>query len=288
MTWLLLSLLTAFSVATHDAWVKKFLSDLPPGTMMLYPMTYSLPLFLVTAASVPKPELDGTFWWCLALSIPINAVSLFLYMKAIRLSPLSLTIPYLALTPVFMIGTGYLFLEEMPTPLGLFGIVATAVGGYILHIDPRRWTPLSPLSAVFREPGSWMMLVVAFLYSFGAVIGKLGILHSSPLFFTMWFLVALNLTAMAWFSLFGQFQWRTLARRPFRGAVAGALLFAHAIFHGFAIEMTRAAYMISIKRLSVLISVVYGGVIFREENMAFRFAGAVCMVFGASLIVLAG
>ncbi|MCG6893038.1 MAG: DMT family transporter [Desulfobacteraceae bacterium] len=288
MSWILLSLATALSVATHDAWVKKYFSDLQPGTMMLYPMVYSLPLFLFTAFQVSKPTLDATFWWCIVLSVPINLVSLFLYMKAIRLSPLSLTIPYLALTPVFMIGTGYLFLREMPTTGGLLGIAATGLGGYILHIDPQRWSLFSPLAAVFREPGSWLMLVVAFLFSFGAVIGKLGILHSSPLFFTLWFLVALNLTTMLWFTLLGQVRWHTLSRRPLQGAVAGALLFAHAVCHGYAIEMTRAAYMISIKRLSILISVFYGGVFFREENMVFRFAGAACMVAGAVLIALAG
>jgi drug/metabolite transporter (DMT)-like permease len=161
-------------------------------------------------------------------------------------------------------------------------------GGYILNIDPKRWRLAAPLLAVLREPGSRRMLLVAFLFSFGAVIGKKGILHSSPLFFTMGFFLLLNLTLSAAFLATGRVRWALMTDRPRAGMTAGGLLYLHALCHGFAISMAPAAYMIAIKRLSVLFSVVYGGLFFRETQMALRLSGAGIMVAGAVLITLTG
>ena len=46
--------------------------------------------------------------------------------------------------------------------------------------------------------------------------------------------------------------------------------------------------MISVKRLSILISIIYGGIIFNEKNIAIRFCGGLLMLSGAVLIILKG
>ena len=62
MLWFILSFLTALAVASHDAWVKKFFSDLSTYEMLAYPMIYSLPLLILTLPFVPVPPLDGIFF----------------------------------------------------------------------------------------------------------------------------------------------------------------------------------------------------------------------------------
>jgi uncharacterized membrane protein len=52
--------------------------------------------------------------------------------------------------------------------------------------------------------------------------------------------------------------------------------------------MVKAGYMISIKRFSVLIGMVYGGMFFKEKYIALRVAGAGLMVAGAVLIAVWG
>ena len=192
MLWLILSLLTALAVASQDAWIKKHFSHLSAYDMLVFPFLFGLPLFLVTLPFVPVPPLNTVFYWSFLLSLPINFISFFIYMKAIRVSPLSLTLPYLAFTPAFMIFTGYVFLDEMPNKWGFAGILLTCIGGYVLNLEPGTYSVLEPIRAVFRETGSWLMLIVALIFAFGAVIGKMGILHSSPLFFTMAFFAVLS------------------------------------------------------------------------------------------------
>ena len=254
--------------------------------MFVYPLIYVLPLCLFSLFFIAIPSLDYVFFISFIVSLPLNAVPFFLYMKAIQVSPLSLTVPYLAFTPVFMIATGFVFLDEVPDRWGITGIAAVCVGSYVLNIDIKRRSLLAPFRAVFKEIGSWLMLVVAFVFSFSAIIGKLAILHSSVMFFQMSFFTTLNLLVIIIFLIFGKIKLKTFTQMPVKGACAGILLYFHIMLHGFAISMTKAVYMMSVKRLSILFGVIYGGLVFKEENFLMRFSGAVLMFVGAGVILL--
>ncbi len=286
MTWFAFAILTAFSVALHDTWVKKWFSSLSAYEMFAIPLLYSLPLAAVTLLFVEVPSLDPVFFWAFCISLPFNAVPFFLYIRAIQISPLSLTVPYLAFTPVFMIGTGWLVLGELPDAWGIGGIAVVCLGSYVLNIDPENPSLLAPFRAVLTETGSWLMVIVSFIFSISAVFGKLAIVHSSALFFQMSFFVVLNLLILGLFAAMGKIRVAVFARYPVKGLVAGVLFYGHIFFHGFGISMTKAAYMVSVKRLSIVFGVIFGGLVFREENFPVRLLGAVLMFSGAVVILL--
>lgn len=286
MTWFMFAFLTALSVAVHDTWVKKWFSHLSVYEMFVFPLLYSLPLTLGTLLFVSVPALDPVFYITFLISLPFNAVPFFMYINAIKISPLSLTVPYLAFTPVFMIATGFLMLDEVPDIWGIAGIAAVCTGSYVLNIDSRNRSMLDPLRAVFKETGSWMMLIVSFIFSISAVLGKVAILHSSVMFFQMSFFAALNILMIIAFLMFGKIRLKTFAKQPVKGMVAGVLLYLHIFFHGYAISMTKAAYMMSVKRLSIVFGVIFGGLVFHEENFLMRFLGSMLMFSGAVVILL--
>ncbi len=290
MTWVVLSLLTAFASASTDAWTKKFFGDRHPVEMAVYPLAYSFPLFLISLFFVQIPDLDSVFWLNFMLSIPLNCVSFIIYMSAIRISPLSLTLPFLALTPVFMICTGFLVLGEWPTVWAALGMGIIVVGGYLLNAPAASQGIWAPLRAVGKEKGSLLMIAVAFIYSISAVVGKKAILHSSPLFFGMLFFVLQNFLLVGWAAATGRIGWPRFfqPRSVFCGVLVGLFYYAHVLCHVLAISMTQAAYMISLKRLSILFGMIYGGVLFREEHLGWRLIGGACMVVGAAAIALGG
>ncbi|MBF0225997.1 MAG: DMT family transporter [Desulfobacterales bacterium] len=286
--WIILSLLTAISVASHDAWIKFSLSDLDHYYMSAIPLVYSLPMFCIGLIFIPVPTLKEDFFFYFFLCLPINGLSLILYMKSIKISPLSLTIPYLAFTPAFILFTGYIFLKESPDSWGIIGVVLTCLGSYILNIDFKNKSLIAPFQVLFKEQGSIMMLTVAFLYSFTAVIGKKAIILSSPLFFGFSFFAVHNFIMIMLFVCFKKIKFDFLYIKRLSGLVAGLLVFFHIVFHSIAIELIKAAYMISIKRLSVLFTVIYGKMIFKEENFVVRFLGALFMLTGALIITFKG
>lgn len=288
MLWLLLALMTAFAVATHDAWVKRHFSHLTAFEMSAVPLAYALPLLAAALAAAPVPPLGPDFGWAFALSVPLNGVSFLLYMVAIKRSALSLTLPYLAFTPTFMILTGFVFLGEVPNAWGAAGILTTCIGSYVLNLETGQHSFWDPFKAVTRESGSWIMLCVAVIFSVAAVVGKKAIVNSSPLFFSLAFFTVHNAVLLLCLWFLNKLRPNVLLKQPIRAAAAGALFFAHILFHGYAITLTKAAYMISVKRLSVLIGIVYGGIFFHEQNLIPRLGGAVLMLSGALLIIVWG
>lgn len=286
--WLVFGLITAFAVATQDATVKKFFSHLSHYEMTSYPTIYSLPFLIITACFMDVPDLDRAFYIYFFISIPLNAFCFLMYNKAIKISPLSLTVPYLAFTPTFIIVTGYLFLNETLNSWGILGIVTTCVGSYILNIDPLHKDIWRPFKAIFREKGSLLMFTVSFLFAFAIVLGKGAILHSSPLFFSVSFFIALNIFLLLFLYAAGKIRFQRFLIHPLKGLLSGGLYFIHVICHGYAISLAKAAYMISVKRLSILLSIIYGGIIFKEKNLFIRFAGALFMLSGAVMIMIKG
>ncbi|MFW5838187.1 MAG: EamA family transporter [Desulfovibrionaceae bacterium] len=291
MTWLVLALLTALFSATEAAALKRFFGDLPGLQMGAALLLYSLPMFAAGWLLTPDPGVGRAFWIAIALTLPANALGFTLHMLAINVSPLSLTMPFLAFTPAFVLLTGFVFLGEVPSLLGASGIGLIIAGSYVLNISEagmRDW--MEPFRAVLRERGSMYMLAAALAYAFAAVLGKRIILASenSPLYAAMALFTIYNAAFLLAARLAGRISIRGLLSRPRAGTLVGAVLFTHVLCHFSAIALTHAAYMIAIKRLNGLFSVLYGGWLFKEGRMGQRLAGAAFMALGAAAVALAG
>ena len=59
-----------------------------------------------------------------------------------------------------------------------------------------------------------------------------------------------------------------------------------AVTQMLAINLTLVAYVISIKRTSVLFSIVFAYLVFKEKGIKERLSGAILMVLGVCLITL--
>jgi drug/metabolite transporter (DMT)-like permease len=286
--WCALALATAVSVSTGDALTKKFFGRFSPFEMAVASSLYSLPFLFLTMPFIPIPELGHGFWWIVCVVIPLNTLAFYLYMKAIKLSPLSLSIPFLSFTPVFLLATGFLVLKELPNRWGLAGVLLVVAGSYLLHVGEMKYGYLAPFRAVFKEPGAVLMLIVSILFSLLAVLGKKAIQLSSPLFFGFFFLASLDVVTLLFFPLLGKIHWKPLLRLPFKGLSVGLMLYLHVLFHALAINMVEAVYMISVKRTSILFSVAYGWILFRESEIRNRLLGAFLMFLGVVCITLVG
>ena len=285
MSWFFLSLLAAFTLATSDALTKKSFSDQSPYMMGLIRLGYTLPWMLISLLFIPLVVPDSTFWLCMLAGLPLEALAFYCYMKAIKVSPLSLTVPFLAFTPGFIILTGWLILGEKISTGGLWGIILIMAGAYSLNLSHTRYGLVGPLIAIFKEPGSRLMLLVSFIYAFTSTIGKLAIIHSNPYFFGIVYNVALT-TLMILFlpAVVNAGPRKNLLKKPVVGLILGAIVAVEIFSHMLAVSLTNVAYMISLKRMSLLFGVVYGALLFKEEKIMERLAGAIIMITGVFLI----
>lgn len=283
MLWLGLALLSALSWATADFLTKRWFSGLSAWEMAVLRLLWSLPFLWPLVAFAPPSPIKEGFWEAILGLLPVEVAATLLYMEAIRSSPLSLTLPFLSFTPLFLVLTGFLILGELPTLWGAGGIILVVMGGYVLNAGGGL---LRPVRAVASERGSWMMLVAALLYAWTSAMGKLAIGRSDPFLFAPLYVTLLALALGLPLLMRG--GGRRLLERPLKGLCVGATLAAMFASHYVAITMAEAAYVISVKRTSPLFGVLYGGLLLGEGHLGKRLGGTALMVAGVMTIGLLG
>jgi drug/metabolite transporter (DMT)-like permease len=290
MHWISLTLLSAFFLATADALSKRYLSHYRPGELVLVRFGVAGMLLLPLLLWEPWPSLSPVFWGWIAVAMPLELLAMWLYMQAIRSSPLSLTLPYLAFTPAFNTLTGYLVLGETVTLSGFSGILLIVFGAWLLNLQATQngsgLNILAPFRAITRERGSRLMLMVAALYSLTSVTGKGALLHATPAFFGPFYFVALGATSLLLFASRDVSTWRALGRHPWAHLAIGACMGAMVITHFYAIEHIEVAYMIAVKRTSLLFGLLYGAWLFKETGLLKNLVAGMLMVLGVFLIVM--
>jgi len=290
--WLPLTLLCAFSLASADAATKAWLQGFSARELTVVRLGITGLLMTPLLADLPPlASLPREFWWWLAALVPLELTAMLIYMAAIRDHPLSLTLPYLAFTPVFVIGVAWLILGERVSAQGAAGILLVVAGTWLLNSDQARredWRSWAdPLRAVLWEPGPRMMLAVAAIYALTSTLGKGAMRFMQPEEFGAFYFAVLGLAATLVFALPRPRMLLKLARRPLPVLAVGALMGIMAYTHFLAIAQVEVAYMIAVKRLSLLFGILYGTLVFHEPGLRRRLPAGALMVAGVGLILLA-
>ncbi|MFQ5646176.1 MAG: EamA family transporter [bacterium] len=285
-TWIWLGLVCAFSSATSDALSKKAFKHHHVWLVAWARLLYILPLLWVGFLLEGVPSLDSTFWAVSLSALPLELAATLLYYKALEISPLSLTIPFLALTPVFLIATAFILMGELPTFIGTGGIFLIALGAYLLNLSPGHKTVWDPLKAIGREKGSIYMILVAFIYSITSALGKIAVQHATPLSFIAVYFTLLTVMLGAVVYQKDRSGFSRVFSAPGRFGLIGFFFGLMLLSHFYAIRLTEVAYLISLKRLSLIFSIGYGYLFFRETNIRSRLLGASVMFAGAVVISL--
>ncbi len=290
--WILFSFLTAVFEATKDGLCKKSLAEADVLTVAWAWKALSLP-FLLPALfwSDFSSSLSPTYWTALAVGGGLNILATVMYIQAIKLSDLSVTLPMLSFTPVFLLGTSPALVGDVPGPSGAAGVLLIVFGAYFLHAREARTGFLEPVRALVREKGARLMLGVAMIWSIAANMDKIGVQETSPFFwsFTVQAFISAGLTLIIIWkgvnlsSIYVNGKpWTAFTLLALIGLTSalGLLCQMQAVLIGL------VPYVIAIKRTSILFGVLFGGIFFRERDFGTRLTGAAIMLCGVFLITL--
>ncbi|MEZ7893008.1 MAG: EamA family transporter [Candidatus Wallbacteria bacterium] len=286
--WLVLALVSAFSLATSDALLKKALKRHNEYIIGWLRLVTAMPFLLGALYFTQPPKIAPNFYYAFGWAIPIEMAALVLYVKALKVSPMSLTLPFLALSPVFLIFTSYILLGEKVSTIGITGIIMIAAGSYVLNLSEFKNGILEPILAIKKERGSIYIIITAFLYSISASFGKMGVDNSSSIFFGATFFIGLGICMTPLALIRGKAEIAEIFKN---GAVKNSILpgFFYALMimgHMLSVSMVNVAYTISVKRLSLLIGVLYGWLFFKETGIRERLAGTFLMLAGVIIIAI--
>lgn len=288
MDWFTLALLCALSLAAADAFTKRFFPKYSGWELVIVRFAVPALLLLPLMLWYPLPAVPPVFWIWVAVLVPLEILAMLLYLLAIRDSPLHLTLPYLAFTPVFNVVTGLVVLGETVSTKGLLGIVLVVCGAYLLNIrqlqTSKNW--LAPFLAITRERGSRLMLSVAAIYSFTSVAGKGAMQYATPQSFGPFYYVLIGSVMVLITAFYQPRKLGVLLRRPLPTLFIGALMAVMVVTHFLALAMVEVAYMIAVKRTSLLFGIVLGAVLFKERHLGQHFVAGALMVAGVALILI--
>ncbi|MCR4337632.1 MAG: DMT family transporter [Candidatus Omnitrophica bacterium] len=284
--WLYLAFIVAFFTSLQDILSKRLLRDVPATVVTWGWWFFSLPFLLPFVFTQDLPPLHPHFWWLVIICTILLTAAVSCYIRAIRESDLSLTIPLMTFTPLFLLITSPLILKEVPSRQGLVGVILIVVGSYILffqNFQKGGWT--TPFRNVIKDKGARYMLAVAFIYSISGNLDKVGVIWSSP---WMWIVV---ISATLSLSLLFVMFYRRETIFPYLRS-HGLLFLAVGFFNAAAlgvqmqiIEMTQVPYLIAIKRTSVIITALYGIFFLKEKDFFRRMIGIMIMVVGVFFIM---
>jgi drug/metabolite transporter (DMT)-like permease len=286
MTWLVLAILTAFFESLKDVFSKKSLNFLDEYLVACAGMLIAAISLLPILAVVGIPKLGPNFGMAIVIGGLLNVVAYTLYVKAIRIADLSLTSPLSTLTPLFLLITSPLIVREVPTLWDGVGVFLIVIGSYVLNLKSSANGFFSPLRSIFRNKGTRMMVVVAFIWSITSTFDKVGVMNSSPIFWAIVLFAFIGLGILPLVLL--------KSDNPMQGIrTHWKLLLAAGLANGIgvgcqmvAVGMVAVTQVIAVKRLSALISVGFGYFMFGEKGIRERLLGAAIMVSGVVVMAI--
>lgn len=286
--WAFYALLSAFFAATIDPIAKFALKKSDEYLVGWFGFLFSLPFLAILFFSNRPPVFSPALIRIIIVAMPFEVFATILYYKALRSSDIAISVPFLALTPIFAAAFAYLTMGERLSRQGMLGVCLISIGVYSLNIKEARRGLIHPVKAIFSNKGSMYMALVGMIFGVTATISKMIMLKMSPET-TPFIYMASIVISMSPVIFYRVLKGRSKVERPGKAykwyALMGVLLALSSITYFKAISTANLAYAVSIKRLSLLMSVGYGWLLFRERDVHIRFVSTLCMCIGVFLII---
>jgi len=287
MSWIFLALAAALFKSSADVFKKKGgLKQLDPYTVTWAVAFFSLFILVPVALAKGIPTVNASFWWALLISGSLNALATTLQVKALFESDMSLIGPLQATTPFFLLFTAFILLGEFPNMLGLIGVVIIIGGSYFLKYK-RNSGLLAPFKALSKDRGARLILSAALIWSITGGVDKIGVQNSSPVFWSALINIFMALVLIPIVIKFGNnssikdlFSYKKLKALIPIGFFTSLMFISQMT----ALTMTNVVYVISLKRTSALIDVVFGKLFFKEMHIKSRILGAILIILGIVLV----
>ena len=289
--WVVFALLSGLAVASRDTLSKRLLqSEINLYVLGGWQFLIAGVILFSILPFTTIPELQPGFYLAVSGTVTLNVIATILLLKALKEGDLSIAIPMLSFTPIFLILTSFLMLGELPTILGGVGILFIVLGSYVLHWEVFGDSIRNVFGRIRTSHASLLVLLVALIYSITANFDKIAVVTSAPIFSAAVVSTLLGATLLLLsFIMPRKYRIEAPPMNPFflLMLVATGVLLAIAIYaQNVAFTMEIVPYVNAVKRAGLLFAVLFGALLFKEQHIRWRLIGAMLMLFGIALIAL--
>lgn len=283
--WIIYAVLNPFIDASRNVFSKK--ASLNVDSLLVSWINNFIPFILyLPVLFFIELKFNLQFFTSVLISGTVNTAATILYHRAISKGEVSVVVPMLSFTPLFLVIISPLIVGEFPTAKGLIGIVLIVVGSYLLNINLKEEGILFPLKSLMKNKATRYMLIVAFIWSISANFDKKGIEASSVLQYILFINLFVTLGTTIFSITKGKFSFHSVWLERKNLFFVGVLTSMGYIVHMTAISLTLVSYVIALKRTAGMITVVLGYLFLKEQNIKERLLGSIVMFIGVLFIVL--
>ncbi len=214
--------------------------------------------------------------------ILLNAISLIIFLKAIKMEDISLSIPILSFTPLFAAVYAYFVLDEKLHFLEFIGIISILIGVIFLYSQKMNLKCLlnSPIRIINNYSARYM-IITSLIWSLTPVLDKKGLQYTDIYFHG--FLQSLGTIFLL--TIFFYNKKIKLSSHVKLPIVLMATLISIgfiAVFIQFlALNYNNVALLEATKRaLGIILAVLFGYIFFKEAVTQQKVIGVILMIFG--------
>lgn len=221
------------------------------------------------------------------LLIVISIISAFLFLKALSISELGLSIPLLSFSPLFSTILSSIILDENLQKLQYFGIGLIIFGTIILYSRSFSIPDIfKSLTYIVKNKGARYMILVSLIWSLTPILDKICFKYSSMNIhgFIQSFGILIVLIMINRESFFDDLQ--SIKGSFFIICITMLVGTIATIFQFFAISLTFVSIMESIKRsVGQVLSVIFGTIYFNERITYQKILGVIILSLGVFVIL---
>jgi len=272
--------------ATAEITSKEKIDDIGLFTVSLFSRVTGIPILMGGLYVRGVPQVSLQFWTALSVSVPLGVLATLSYIKALEVSDLSFVSPLSSISPILLIMTGFIFLGEVPSLYGFFGMIFIVIGVYVLNVSKStsKANLLDPFMQIKNNKSVKYIGAMIVIYSITAPIDKIGVEASSPLLYTAGLYIGLSIGLFIPMVQYSD-TWKQNCREHYKTlSVIGICNSLASIAQMVAFTLTLVIYVISIKRIGIIFSVMYGTIVKNEGLTTARITGTIIIITGVTLI----
>ncbi len=237
------------------------------------------------------PKVEPLAWTLVLISGVLEVIYFLTLTRAYNTGDLSVVYPIArGSAPLFLLIWAIILLQERPTSLGMAGVVAIAIGLYLINLRSLRdWN--RPLHSFKSAAPRWALLTGVLISAYTAV-DKRGVAYFPPLAY-IYFVLFVGWICLSVQWLFPNHRAALLAEisnRKRLAAIVAAAVFGTAGYTLVlaAMRLSPASYVGAVREVSVVIGAWIGVRFMGEQGGSMRILASSLVTAGVLLIALGG
>lgn len=291
MEWFILAFISALFSAVSAVSEKKALFQLGALDFSFAVSTVTLVLSLPFFFGIQLSQISSAGLLILFIKTILSAGAFICVMLSIKNLEISEALPLLALSPALVAIGGVIFVNDNLMGTEWLGILLMAVGAYVLELRKGIKNPLEPFKALFSFSKYSYVFYALLLFTATSLLDRLLLKgHKFPPYTFMAFQQFFYALVFAVIVIYKKRNLGSIVKGINKSTfyLIIAISAFTVIYRYTQIEATKlapVALVLSVKRLSILFAVIFGGKMFSEENLYRRIAAVVIILAGTAILL---